>query len=79
MSAAALVVLLMSAVFAGSAQAMPSSPTDASKVPHYFGPWPNWANSPLTRADATVTITGDGTGATAEATVGANGAVRVHD
>ena len=33
------------------------------KVPHYFGPWPNWALSPLTLPDATVTITGDGTGA----------------
>ena len=29
-------------------QATPSSPTDESKVPHYFGPWPNWALSPLT-------------------------------
>ena len=74
-SAAALVLVLMSTAFAGLAQGMPSSPTDQSKVPHYFGPWPNWANSPLTKADATVMITGNGTGATAEATVGANGAV----
>ena len=35
----------------------PASPTDESKVPHYFGPYPNWANSPLTLPDATVTIT----------------------
>ncbi len=53
----------------------PASPTDESKVPHYFGPYPNWANSPLTMPDATVVITGDGTGAAATATVGANGAV----
>jgi FtsP/CotA-like multicopper oxidase with cupredoxin domain len=44
-------------------------------VPHYFGPFPNWANSPYTLADAKVTITGAGTGATAVASVGANGAV----
>jgi len=55
--------------------AMPMSPTDESKVPHYFGPYPNWANSPFTLADAIVTITGNGTGATAVATVGANGAI----
>lgn len=45
--------------------AAPTSPTDASKVPHYFGPWPNWALSPLTTNNAQVTILGDGTGATA--------------
>ncbi len=59
----------------GSASAMPMSPTDESKVPHYFGPYPNWANSPLTLPDATVTITGNGSGAEAVATVGANGAI----
>jgi FtsP/CotA-like multicopper oxidase with cupredoxin domain len=53
----------------------PASPVDQTKVPHYFGPYPNWANSPLTQPDATVVITGDGTGAKAVATVGANGAV----
>ena len=52
-------------------EALPASPTDASAVPHYFGPWPNWALSPTTAASATVTITGNGTGATAVATVGA--------
>ena len=56
-------------------QAAPGSPTDSTAVPHYYGPWPNWALSPLTLPDATVTITGDGTGATATATVGGNGAV----
>ena len=48
-------------------EAAPSSPVDESKVPHYFGPYPNWANSPLTQADATVTITG---ASVAEVTVG---------
>ena len=33
--------------------AAPASPVDESKVPHYFGPYPNWANSPLTLPDAT--------------------------
>ena len=37
----------------------PASPVDQSKVPHYFGPYPNWANSPLTLPDATVTISAD--------------------
>jgi FtsP/CotA-like multicopper oxidase with cupredoxin domain len=49
--------------------------TDPTKIPHYFGPFPNWANSPFTAPDATVTITGNGTGATATATVGAGGAI----
>ena len=57
------------------AAAAPTVPTDESKVPHYFGPNPNWAMSPFTVPDVTVTINGDGTGATAVATVGANGAV----
>ena len=25
--------------------ALPAGPTDETKVPHYFGPYPNWANS----------------------------------
>ncbi len=52
-----------------------SSPTDGTKVPHYFGPYPNWANSPAPTADATVVISGDGMGATGTAQIGANGAV----
>ncbi|MDJ0339068.1 Ig-like domain-containing protein [Cryobacterium sp. PH31-O1] len=36
--------------------AVPMSATDTAKVPHYFGPYPNWANSPQTLADAMVTI-----------------------
>ncbi len=30
--------------------------TDETKVPHYFGPYPNWANSPQVLANAVVTI-----------------------
>jgi FtsP/CotA-like multicopper oxidase with cupredoxin domain len=55
--------------------AAPTDPQDETRVPHYFGPFPNWANSPLTRSDAAVEIVGDGTGAKATATVGADGAV----
>jgi FtsP/CotA-like multicopper oxidase with cupredoxin domain/fibronectin type 3 domain-containing protein len=53
----------------------PISPTDESKIPHYFGPYPNWANSQFTLPDVQVVISGNGTGATATATVGANGAI----
>lgn len=31
-------------------------PVDETLVPHYFGPYPNWANSPQVLADAVVTI-----------------------
>ena len=57
------VVALLTALFMiqmNQGQAAPTTPTDATKVPHYFGPWTNWALSPLTLPDATVTITGDG-------------------
>jgi len=73
-----LAVIMLSSVLLGSTSqvtAAPTSPTDETKVPHYFGPWPNWANSPFTMSDAQVVITGDGSGAEAVATVGANGAV----
>ncbi len=30
-----------------NASAMPMDPKDETKVPHYFGPNPNWALSPL--------------------------------
>ena len=49
---------------------LPSSPT-----PHYFGPFPNWANSQFTVPNAVVKINGDGTGAEASAVIGANGAI----
>ena len=39
-----------------AALAAPTSTVDQAKVPHYFGPYANWANSPLTLPDATVTI-----------------------
>jgi len=60
---------------AGSTSAMPANPTDETKVPHYFGPWPNYANSSFTVPDVTVEIVGDGAGATAAATVGGDGAI----
>lgn len=63
-----------------SVGAMPVSPVDETQVPHYFGPNANWANSPFTLPDAAVVIDPPPAGpaarqATAEATVGANGAV----
>ena len=64
-------MVLASLVFGGNIQAnaMPANPMDESKVPHYFGPYPNWANSPFTLPNATVDIQGDGLGATAVALV----------
>ena len=52
----------------------PFSATDSPKVPHYFGPYPNWANSPQTLSDAiiTLTATGPGSGGAAVATVNPN-------
>ncbi|WP_283498256.1 Ig-like domain repeat protein [Cryobacterium sp. PH29-G1] len=48
----------------------PTSATDETKVPHYFGPYPNWANSPQVLANAMVMISGGGgMDAEAEATV----------
>jgi FtsP/CotA-like multicopper oxidase with cupredoxin domain len=39
---------LVIAIFAsGSAHAVPASPTDETKVPHYYGPYPNWVLSQL--------------------------------
>ena len=50
--------------------AAPISATDESKVPHYFGPYPNWANSPQVLSNALVAITGGGgMGAAATAVV----------
>jgi FtsP/CotA-like multicopper oxidase with cupredoxin domain len=57
---------------AAAAPAAVTNPTDKTKVPHYFGPYPNWANSPQVLSDAIVTITpsnGVGTGAEATAAV----------
>src|SRR5664280_1981351 len=50
---------VMSGLVAAPANAAPGasfSATDSSKVPHYFGPYPNWANSPQTLSDAIVTL-----------------------
>jgi len=56
------------------AAAIPASETDPSLVPHYFGPYPNWANSPQVLSNAVVTFTsGGGTGAAAVATVNPKG------
>ena len=58
MSVLTIAALVLSVVGPAVAQplAMPMGPTDESKVPHYFGPYPNWANSPQALADAIVTI-----------------------
>ena len=71
-------LMMLTSLILGSnvnVMAAPTDPTDSTQVPHYFGPWPNWANSPLTMPDAQVIITGNGNGATAEATVGAGGVI----
>jgi FtsP/CotA-like multicopper oxidase with cupredoxin domain len=58
---------------ASDTSAMPMNEWDETKIPHYYGPWPNWANSPQVLANAVVSITpeaGDpGTGAEATASV----------
>ena len=70
---AVLTALFMVKMTQGEAAAPTQNP-NYTKVPHYFGPWPNWALSPLTSADATVTISAPdlpgGTTATAVASVG---------
>ena len=65
-------VVLTSLAFGTSVHvtAMPTDPTDETKVPHYFGPNTNWALSPLRESRAVVDLTGgNGMGATAEAVV----------
>ena len=64
-------VLAMAATALGTGAAVAAAPPDPTKVPHYFGPWPNWANSPFTTSKASVTFgnAGSGTGATAVAQV----------
>ena len=41
---------------APAAAGAPTSATDETKVPHYFGPYSNWANSPQVLTDAIVSI-----------------------
>jgi FtsP/CotA-like multicopper oxidase with cupredoxin domain len=74
--ASSLAVVISSAALgrgAATNTSTPASPTDQTRVPHYFGPYSNWANSPQVLADAIVSVspaTGDpGTGAAAAATV----------
>ncbi|HET7820741.1 MAG TPA: multicopper oxidase domain-containing protein [Ornithinibacter sp.] len=62
-------VIAMAATAMGTGAAVAATPPDPAKVPHYFGPWPNWANSPLTLNQASVTFNGTGTGAAAVAQV----------
>ena len=68
-SVLAMVLAMVSTALGSGAAVAAVGPPDRSKVPHYFGPWPNWANSPLTLNKASVTFTGTGTGATAVAQV----------
>ncbi len=76
-----LMLLVFTSIIFGSSSsiqrgaAMPISEVDESKVPHYFGPYPNWALSPLTLPNVAVNIVGDGVGAQASASVGGNGSV----
>jgi FtsP/CotA-like multicopper oxidase with cupredoxin domain len=67
--ATAFTALAVGGVLVG--QSKPASQTDEKKVPHYFGPNPNWALSPLRVPDVAVTIASPttGTAATATATV----------
>jgi FtsP/CotA-like multicopper oxidase with cupredoxin domain len=62
-------LILGGTIQVNNVSAMPMDPMDQTKVPHYFGPWPNWALSPLTSPNATVEIQGNGSGATAVALV----------
>ena len=82
LSTTVLILLLVSLVSGSlpikveaAQEKLPASPVDESLVPHYFGPYPNWGLSALTNPDVTVAILGDGSGATATAKVGANGAI----
>ena len=42
-----LITLVIAFLVINRAQAVPLSPTDETKVPHYYGPYPNWALSQL--------------------------------
>ena len=60
-SVLAMVLAMASTALGTGAAVAAVGPPDPSKVPHYFGPWPNWANSPLTLSKASVTFdTSDG-------------------
>ena len=53
-----------------TAEAAALSATDESVIPHYFGPYPNWANSPQVTQNAVVAVSppSDPAGVPAEAT-----------
>ncbi len=51
-----LVFIIVLSLAALSAFAQTQTP-DPTKHPHYFGPYPNWANSPFTAADANIVFT----------------------
>jgi FtsP/CotA-like multicopper oxidase with cupredoxin domain len=54
--AASVTLTQAAAVRATVVAAAPTSATDETKVPHYFGPYPNWANSPQVLSNAVVDI-----------------------
>lgn len=61
----ALLMVALWGIGPPAAQAMPASPTDETKVPHYYGPYPNWALSPLPGFDiASITVDSGGAGYT---------------
>lgn len=43
----ALLMIALWGLWSSPAQAAPANPTDETKVPHYYGPYPNWALSQL--------------------------------
>src|SRR5450756_735152 len=49
-------VMMAPAAAVSAAVNGPTSATDVTKVPHYFGPYPNWANSPQVLSNAVVAI-----------------------
>lgn len=66
----ALLMVALWGIGPPAAQAMPASPTDETKVPHYYGPYPNWALSPLPSSEISdVTVSNGGTGYSASPTV----------
>ena len=67
-TAGALLLAIPFGIITQNANAVAAS-TDPTVIPHYFGPWPNWANSPLTLSKAAVSITGAGVEAAAVAEV----------
>jgi len=66
----ALSIATLSALTAPVMSRMPPMAPMAGDAPHYYGPYPNYANSQLTLPNALVTLSNDsGVGATASAIV----------